>query len=52
MNKLDIVVTDRNSFTWEHKLGAIKPINKEKIRHLSRDGKSSEQFVWRNLAYR
>jgi len=23
-----------------------------KIRHLSRDGKSSEQFVWRNLAYR
>jgi len=21
------------------------------FRHLSRDGKSSEQFVWRNLAY-
>ena len=24
----------------------------DKLRHFSRDGKSSEQFVWRNLVYR
>jgi len=33
----------------EHpKMGKTPP----KFRHFSRDGKSSEQFVWRNLVYR